>query len=276
MCCVAWESKEAVRIRSYHQDLLDNVPATICEAALATSAATTFFEPVTIGNRQYVDGAVRRNNPVEEVEAEAQNVWCATDHVELKSLVKCFLSIGTGQPTKKAMSNNVFKLIDDLKSFATDTEQVNKSFQDRWRRHLSERRLFRFNVEQGLQDVDLADYKKQGAIVGVTDEYMNERHQQVDLQACVENLREKDCKFCIMVLPNATPYIPSACDFNEFHFLTCDSSTRNALGLPYHCVGRFSPFYRLDELIVSRILRLEDIKAIMTAKKFVTVGLSFA
>ena len=76
VCTIAKETTGITRLRSYSlADELDN-PATICEAALATSAATTFFDPVKIGARKYVDGALGANNPVDEVEGEASNIWC--------------------------------------------------------------------------------------------------------------------------------------------------------------------------------------------------------
>jgi predicted acylesterase/phospholipase RssA len=67
----------------------------ICEAALATSAATGFFAPVSIGARKFVDGVLGANNPVDKVEGEASNIWCS-ETADLKPLVKCFISIGTG------------------------------------------------------------------------------------------------------------------------------------------------------------------------------------
>ena len=42
--------------------------------ALATSAATGFFDPVSIGARRFVDGALGANNPVDEVEEDASNI----------------------------------------------------------------------------------------------------------------------------------------------------------------------------------------------------------
>ena len=68
----ASETTAIKRLRSYSLTSHRDVPATICEAALATSAATSFFEPVHIGARKYVDGALGANNPVDEVEGEAQ------------------------------------------------------------------------------------------------------------------------------------------------------------------------------------------------------------
>jgi predicted acylesterase/phospholipase RssA len=63
-----------IRLRSYSLPDELNIPATICDAALATSAATGFFDPVSIGVRRFVDGALGANNPVDEVEGEASNI----------------------------------------------------------------------------------------------------------------------------------------------------------------------------------------------------------
>ena len=196
MCAVSKDTGDAVRIRSYDQVGRGNIPATICEAALATSAATSFFDPVSIGASQYVDGALRHNNPISEVEAEAEDLWCpnygTSDMVDLKSLVKCFISIGTGAPSKTEIPNNVFKLLSKLRSLATDTEAANKSFQDRWRRALIDKRYFRFDVTQGLQDVGLAAHEKQGKIKDATRVYLDEREQQTKLHDCADNLMRKD------------------------------------------------------------------------------------
>ena len=231
---------DAERIRSYNQNFHGNVPATICQAALATSAATSFFEPVTIGPRQYVDGALRNNNPVLELEAEALALWCP-DQVELKDLVKCFLSIGTGTPAKEGISDNAFKLMmNNLKYLATDTEATNKSFQDRWRRNLNDKRFFRFDVAQGLHNVDLADYKKQSIITTATSDYMEKGDQMFRLQACTENLMEKECAYHGVLLPiTSQPNTSFPCGTLRYFmhqlinkWANAESSARHSIGLP--------------------------------------------
>jgi predicted acylesterase/phospholipase RssA len=47
----------------------------IWEAARATSAATTFFKPITIGDETFIDGATGANNPVRYMLAEARDVF---------------------------------------------------------------------------------------------------------------------------------------------------------------------------------------------------------
>ena len=71
VCTIAYETKEIIRLRSYSLPGKLTIPATICQAALATSVATTFFEPVNIGSRKFALGA---NNPVDEVEGEAKHL----------------------------------------------------------------------------------------------------------------------------------------------------------------------------------------------------------
>ena len=159
--------------------------------ALATSAATGFFDPATVGARQFVDGALGANNPVDEVEGEAMNIWCSRDG-ELKPIVKCFVSIGTGHPGKKAIEDNAFKFLSGtLVNLVTETEATEKNFAAKWRKHLNENRYFRFNVDQGLQDVGLAEFEQQGRIEAATDEYLSNQAQKFRVQSCVSNLKDK-------------------------------------------------------------------------------------
>lgn len=71
VCATAKETADVARLRSYTLPSKTSAGVTILEAALATSAATGFFDPVRIGARQYVDGALGANKPVEQVEREA-------------------------------------------------------------------------------------------------------------------------------------------------------------------------------------------------------------
>jgi hypothetical protein len=106
--------------------------------------------------------------------------------------VKCFVSIGTGHPGKKAVEDNIVKLLSkSLVGIATETEETERKFMARWAKHYDEKRFFRFNVDQGLQDVGLAEYKEQGKIEAVTDEYLRHQAQKFRVRDCVENLQQK-------------------------------------------------------------------------------------
>ena len=191
MCSIAHETKEIVRLRSYSLTDETGIRATICQAALATSAATSYFDPVDIGARRFADGGLGANNPVDEVEGEASNIWCA-ETGDLKPLVKCFISIGTGNPGKKAIEDNVIGFLSrTLVGIATQTEETEKRFIAKWRQHFDEKRYFRFNVDQGLQDIGLAEYQQQGAIEAATDGYINHQAQKFRVRDCVLNLKQK-------------------------------------------------------------------------------------
>lgn len=116
-----------MHLHSYQVSGKPEIPATICQAARATSAATTFFEPVSIGARRFADSLLGANNPVDEVEHAASDIWCA-DTADLKPLVKCFISIGTGNPGKKAIEDNMLKFVSGtLPELATQTEHTEKT-----------------------------------------------------------------------------------------------------------------------------------------------------
>jgi hypothetical protein len=47
---------------------------------------------------------------VDEVEGEASNIWCSK-RGDLEPLVKCFISIGTGNPKKKPFADSTGKFL---------------------------------------------------------------------------------------------------------------------------------------------------------------------
>ncbi|KAE9366396.1 phospholipase [Stipitochalara longipes BDJ] len=200
VCAKAFEITTTILLRSYNSDdVLNDTSATICEAVRATSAATSFFEPVTIGprGRKYVDGGLGgTNNPVEQLWNEAQNIWCHDSELELSTLLKCFISIGTGDPGRKPIAEGLFGFfLKTLVDLATQTEDTAKTFVDRHRRLYEKKRYFRFNVQQGLQDVGLEEYKKAGLIEAATAGYMDGQETRSSVQACAINLKQKHCIF---------------------------------------------------------------------------------
>lgn len=184
-----------VRLRSYSLPDWPNIRATICQAALATSAATTFFDPVSIGDRTFADGEFGANNPVDEVEGEASNNWCS-ETADLKPLVKCFISIGTGNPGKMAFQDSMIKFLSEtVEHIATETEATEKKFIARWAKHFDESRYFCFNVDQGLQSVGLDEYKKKGTIEAATEGYLTHTAQRFWIRDCIQNLRLKQSMY---------------------------------------------------------------------------------
>ncbi|OJD18067.1 hypothetical protein AJ78_01897 [Emergomyces pasteurianus Ep9510] len=194
VCATAFETKSIVRLKSYSLPGDANLNPTILDAARATSAATSFFEPANIGTRRYVDGALGANNPVDEVWNEAQNIWCAEDGA-LEPLVNCFISIGTGNPGVSLMNEGVLKVLaKDMVKMTTQTERTAETFQARHRGLFDRKRYFRFNVAQGLQTVGLEEYKREGLLEAATDDYLTSTEQKVRLRDCVKHLKAKTSK----------------------------------------------------------------------------------
>ncbi|KAJ5475322.1 Acyl transferase/acyl hydrolase/lysophospholipase [Penicillium diatomitis] len=193
VCTTAKDTLQVTRLRSYSVSN-EEVSATICEAALATSAATGFFEYVSIGNSQYVDGAFGANNPVEEVEEEAADIWCTSSR-DLKPLVKCFLSLGTGSPSSMPMDDNMIKFLSKtLVRMATKPESTERRFMARWSNETRQKRIFRFNVEKGLQEVHMSDYQKLSLIETATHNYLHHADQKGRIRDCIVNLAGKRAK----------------------------------------------------------------------------------
>jgi hypothetical protein len=191
VCTVDRDTKDIVRLRSYSLPDDPNIRAIICQAALAISAATTFFDPVSIGHRTFADGGLGSNNPVDEVEGEAANIWCS-ETGDLKPLVKCFISIGTGNPGKKAFEDNVIKFLGQtVVEIATETENTEKKFIARWAKYFDEKRYYRFNIEYSLQGIGLNEYKKKGTMEAATEGYLTHIAQKFRVRDCIHNLRLK-------------------------------------------------------------------------------------
>ena len=143
----------------------------IWQAARATSAASSFFEPIKIGpNKEgFVDGAVGANNPVEVLWDEARELW-PQDHLE--DNIRCIVSIGTGEPTLSAFGKKFWEIAKTLEKVATETERTANAFQTRHFDLVQANRYYRFNVKHGLENVGLEEWARRDKIVAVTRHYL--------------------------------------------------------------------------------------------------------
>ena len=196
VCAVRKENKAVARIRAYQSNrALVEDRAKIWEAARATSAASGFFDPITIGKhgQEYVDAGLGCNNPVDEVWTEAQDIWSPNGD-DLAALVRCFISIGTGNPGTSPVEDSVWKMFSKtLTAIVTETERTAETFQRKHRGLFDRQRCFRFNVDQGLQNVGLEEYQKRKEIVSATSEYMESQRMQAPMRKCAEAMGDKDC-----------------------------------------------------------------------------------
>lgn len=173
MCTQSKTLNTPVLLRSYTtSDSVDGLSTggvKIWEAARATSAASTFFDPIRIGAEEFVDGATGRNNPVESVLAEASSLW-----KDATSRIQCLVSIGTGKSQLRDFGNNLTDVKRTLVALATETEDTEQRLYRNQENLGVGGRYFRFNVDRGLEGVVLDEYEKQGTIVAATEAYLGD------------------------------------------------------------------------------------------------------
>jgi hypothetical protein len=150
-------------------DSLSTGEVKIWEAARATSAASTFFDPIRIGAQEFVDGATGRNNPVESVLTEARSLWR-----NATSRIQCLVSIGTGKSQLRDFGNNLVEVKRTLVALATETEDTERRVYQNQENLGVGGRYFRFNVDRGMEGVVLDEYEKQGTIVAATEAYLED------------------------------------------------------------------------------------------------------
>lgn len=164
--------------RSYKPKADDDLehPCEIWEAIRATSAAPTYFEPISIGppgmTEEFIDGGVGCNNPISELHAEACKIFDSAREVA------CILSIGTG--TKGPLMLPEPKLIDSvglhrdtikhLKRLALTSDREAEAMDEKYRGISN--LYFRFNVDQDLARVNLGEWKGLGKIAVLTQDYL--------------------------------------------------------------------------------------------------------
>src|SRR5579864_2407633 len=197
--------------RSYNAEGVSRSKCAIWEAARATSAAPSFFKPMTIENPlppiTYVDGGLGYNNPAKLALVEAERIWnCKSNDV-------CLVSIGTGHPSavsivdEAQLENDLevqhifFKAIQSsLSALASHTIPYWKTAKNippgilallkmagaltsivtnseavheaLQRESHQQFPYFRFNVERNVGDIGLEDWKKLEVMATHTKAYM--------------------------------------------------------------------------------------------------------
>lgn len=188
-------------LRTYTSKFQPPIECTIWQAARATSAAPVFFDPVAIGEPahaiHWIDAGMKFNNPSQAILTEAGRLWGnEMARLDEERDIACFLSLGTGFPKITRLDANTIwervskklqvplKAVEVLKSIATDTETVHNNME----RRLEDTIYHRFNVEQGLQEVQLFEYEKEESIVVDTDHYLESEPRT--LARCVRCMKE--------------------------------------------------------------------------------------
>ncbi|KAM0805350.1 phospholipase [Usnea florida] len=181
--------------------------ATIIQACRATSAASTFFDPITIAlgppgaeyEEKFIDGALGYNNPIRQLWTEAGDIWGGP----LERKIDCLVSLGTGKPALGDFGPGVRDLGRRLLGVATETQQTADQFyNDRRPDLLEEQRYYRFNVDRGLTNIGLEEAQKKATIIRATKEYLRDGETFDKMRMCVGKLASRQLSASLgIVLP---------------------------------------------------------------------------
>lgn len=158
--------------RSYRAPANQSSDCSIWEALCASMAHPDLFKSVEIGEspmrQSFVDGGLGCNNPLVHVLNEVKMLHPGRH-------VASILSVGTGHTrTIEIPEPNLLELvlptsaIIAMKNIATDSERVAQEMETRFH---GTGVYFRFNVDQGLQNVGLTDWERLSDIFAHTQAY---------------------------------------------------------------------------------------------------------
>jgi hypothetical protein len=213
-----------VLFRTYRCEGFNANVCAIWQAARCTSAAPSFFRRMFVGvpapGGWYLDGGLRHNNPSQVALDEARRIWPTVNRF-------CLVSIGTGRqkfvefidikdsdapkPEQKKASflsrvpgasilrkakNTPAGLIELKKigkacvEMSTSSEPIHQFIFGQANSRDSDVRFpyYRFNVERGMDSIDLEEWKARVRIGELTAQYMREGEGELKTNACVHDL----------------------------------------------------------------------------------------
>ncbi|KAJ7886233.1 acyl transferase/acyl hydrolase/lysophospholipase, partial [Mycena olivaceomarginata] len=182
-----------VLLRTYNTPDHPAMDCTIWQAGQATSAAATFFKQVKIGHpgmeEAYLDGGMSHNNPTATLLLEAKVLFPDKQ-------IACIISLGTGQPhtiniPKPSLLNRFIPLdvVKAIQKIAMDCEKEHQSLAHRF--DGVAKLYFRFNVERGMQDIQLNQWEKLGDVAANTRQYIQSQPVVKQLADAATSLSEK-------------------------------------------------------------------------------------
>ncbi|KAJ7860874.1 P-loop containing nucleoside triphosphate hydrolase protein, partial [Mycena olivaceomarginata] len=182
-----------VLFRTYNTLDYPAMNCTIWQAGRATTAAPTFFKQIKIGlsgiEEAFVDGGIGHNNPIASLLSEAKILF--PNHQ-----IACVISLGTGQPhtisiPKPSLLNHFLPLdvVKAVQGIATDCEKEHQFFAHHFEGIAN--LYFRFNVEQGMQNIQLNQWERLGDVAANTRQYIQSQPVTNQLANAAKSLSDR-------------------------------------------------------------------------------------
>ncbi|KAG8792629.1 hypothetical protein FRC12_005408 [Ceratobasidium sp. 428] len=193
----------AKHFRTYWFDEDDSSKVMIWEAARATTAAPAYFERITVGQEEFVDGGLQVNNPV--LAAVTEGLVALGKARTIGSL----LSIGTGLPPDLALSKdggitggikNAGNLALGLLAQATNSQLAHLDIEGLNKTKLLAEEYFRFNAKVDIPEkgdpkfgdkmISLDDVKSLPRFKELTEKYLETPKVKEQIQKCADQLQK--------------------------------------------------------------------------------------
>jgi len=169
----------------------------IWQACRATSAATTFYEPLLVGESRYSEGGLLYNNPVELVHAEGSEVFRDSETL--------LVSLGTGIASDKEYNPNVSTIANEIARLATRARGEADNFLRRdGAKAARTKRYFRFDIP-GIGDIGLEEAEKLHAIKLASENFLNDPEVGMKIRSCSEQFTKGE-----LILPETLRTDPSS------------------------------------------------------------------
>jgi hypothetical protein len=145
-----------------------------------------FFDKISLkaSGATFVDGAMRLNNPIYELIREAERVYPQHD-------IGCVVSIGTGWVSPASLDNAKLRhVVAACAKIALDAQGKADEFlhDSRGTELWKAKKYFRFNVEQGMQDVKLDEWSEMERMDAMTTAYLSRKDKANEVQSCARCL----------------------------------------------------------------------------------------
>ncbi|EEU36505.1 uncharacterized protein NECHADRAFT_81163 [Fusarium vanettenii 77-13-4] len=192
VCATQCLDRSPVQFRNYrdpaHHNRVKGIK--IWEAARATSAAPTYFDPIKVGphSLEFVDGGIGANNPVFQTRDCARDLWEEPNSTSFDEQIHCMVSIGTG--VEQGYSAKVLDMLKNFSSVLTDTEATASRFASSHEHLVRTNKYFRLTVPAGIGNIDLSDTSKLEDISARTFTYLKD-NCSLQLDQCAEVLKRK-------------------------------------------------------------------------------------
>ncbi|CAE6513322.1 unnamed protein product [Rhizoctonia solani] len=193
----SWNADDEPIIRTYKG--YDEPDFAIWEAMRATTANPLLFKPLIIEQgkfkKEYIGGEVGHNNPISDLLAEAHQEFPGRS-------VGLILSLGAGQtdvirlsPAGLIPKLQLQGIVDLLHDTATDCEDTHQMVGQRFLDFPDI--YFRFNVDQGMQDIGIEDWTRRDEILAHTGAYMRRSEVGVLINRSVDSFKGKNVPMSI-------------------------------------------------------------------------------